>query len=589
MLSIGYDLQNRYHILGILGQGGMGAVYRAHDRRLDAECVVKEMLVTPETIANPVDAAEQFKREASVLAMLRHPHLPRVIDHFVDQGNYYLVMDFIEGQSLLKRIGMQGLPEATVRNYANQLLDVLGYIHGRGVLHRDIKPSNIIVQPDGRLVMVDFGLVKMLDPTIETRTFLRGVGTPEYAPPEQAIGGTDARSDIYSLGATLYHAITGQPPPHVALRSAGSNVPPIRELAPAVSAQLEYVVNRAMAMNRDQRYQTVAAMRDDLNAAAPALRKEKAPKSQNKVANADATIRMPGNAAPRSKRLSTLVAIAGGVVILVITGLVIKGIADNNAPANNTAGRNADVAAQATSAPASATAAPQGTATPQPTATTPAQTATPAPPTVTPFPTDTPVPPFPTAYVASTKNVYPRIDRVELPESVGRNEAFEIAVYATNLGNDALGGGSVTFSFPHHDGRATVQEVTILEADAPIISDSAECKLPDEQSHHVARNYSQNTKCGTATLSNCSKRINVDYAITEVYHKPWLRQEQHYLRVRIVPAADADHVTVYVRSSMIAPAKVNIPCSPTTYPQKGAAENFDQQGFPVLTYVITVR
>jgi serine/threonine-protein kinase len=229
MLSVGYDLQNRYHIVAVLGQGGMGAVYRARDRRLDAECVVKEMLVTPETIANPIDAADQFKREASVLAMLRHPHLPRVIDYFIDHGNGYLVMDYIEGQSLLRTIGTQGLPEATVRNYANQLLEVLEYIHGMGVLHRDIKPGNIIVQPNGRLVLVDFGLVKMMDSTAQTRTFLRGVGTPEYAPPEQATGGTDARSDIYSLGATLYHALTGQPPPHVALRSAGSRMPDIHE------------------------------------------------------------------------------------------------------------------------------------------------------------------------------------------------------------------------------------------------------------------------------------------------------------------------------------------------------------------------
>jgi eukaryotic-like serine/threonine-protein kinase len=162
MLTTGQTLQNRYRIEAILGQGGMGAVYRVYDENLETRCVVKEML-QPSDPAFVANAAAQFKREAKVLSNLRHLSLPRVTNYFIEQGNYYLVMDLIEGQCLDKLIGPQGLPEATVLKYADQLLDVLEYIHAEGVLHRDIKPANIIIQSNGRAVLVDFGLVKVMD------------------------------------------------------------------------------------------------------------------------------------------------------------------------------------------------------------------------------------------------------------------------------------------------------------------------------------------------------------------------------------------------------------------------------------------
>ena len=220
-LAKGYVLHNRYHIRRFLGQGGMATVYEAHDAVLNCSCAVKEMV--PDPAASPqalVGARDQFRREAQVLATLRHPGLPRVIDHFEERGHAYLVMDFVAGESLaerLERLKGRPLPEHLAVGWTQQLLDALEYCHRHNVIHRDIKPHNAIVTPDGRVVLVDFGLLKLYDPSRPgTATVVRGMGTPEYTPPEQydapGTGHTDARSDIYALGATLYHLVTGEAP-----------------------------------------------------------------------------------------------------------------------------------------------------------------------------------------------------------------------------------------------------------------------------------------------------------------------------------------------------------------------------------------
>ncbi|MEA3341961.1 MAG: serine/threonine-protein kinase, partial [Chloroflexota bacterium] len=217
-LSKGVILQNRYRIASPLGQGGMGAVYRAWHLKLNAPVAIKEMIPQPGLDAQSLaQLRQQFQHEAQVLARLSHPHLVRVSDFFEDQGNAYLVMDFIEGKSLADRIEQEGaLPESLVLGWAGQLLEAMAYCHGRGVIHRDIKPQNVVITPEGEAVLVDFGLVKLWDPNDpRTRTAMRGMGTPEYAPPEQYsahLGHTDPRSDIYSLGATRYHALAGQAP-----------------------------------------------------------------------------------------------------------------------------------------------------------------------------------------------------------------------------------------------------------------------------------------------------------------------------------------------------------------------------------------
>ena len=276
-LTNGQVLQNRYRIVSPLGQGGMGAVYRAWDTRLNVHMALKEMIpqpgLDPHTLAQ---LRQQFEQEAMVLAKLDHPHLVGVSDFFEEGGNAYLVMKFIEGESLADRIEREGsLPEAQVLAWADQLLDALGYCHDQGVIHRDVKPQNVVIRPDGRAVLVDFGLVKLWDPRDpRTRTAIRAIGTPEYAPPEQygtQPVHTDPRSDLYSLGATLYHALTGEAPLTAGDRMADpAQFVPVRRWNPRVSPQTEAAVLRAMALQQRKRFQSVQEMATALVGGAPA-------------------------------------------------------------------------------------------------------------------------------------------------------------------------------------------------------------------------------------------------------------------------------------------------------------------------------
>ena len=276
-LSTGQTLQNRYRILSLLGQGGMGAVYQAWDLALNRHCAVKEMIpdpnVDPQALAG---VRAQFRREAQTLANLSHPNLPRVTDYFSLAGNEYLVMDFIEGENLqdaLDRSCGQPLDEAQALDWARQLLDALEYCHARGVIHRDIKPANVRLTPEGRAVLVDFGLVKLYDPANpKTATVIHGLGTPEYTPLEQydvGKGHTDARSDLYSLGATLFHLLTGQAPPTATQRvvNPASFVPPC-SLNHQLKPSTETAILQAMELKPDHRFQSAAEMRAALSGTA---------------------------------------------------------------------------------------------------------------------------------------------------------------------------------------------------------------------------------------------------------------------------------------------------------------------------------
>jgi len=266
-LEIGKTADNRYRISKLLGQGGMGAVYKAWDTRLERAVALKEMIPQSSLSTEMLEQLrEQFRNEAQVLGTLSHPNLVRVTDYFSWDGNEYLVMDFVEGESLADLIAREGAQnEEKVLRWATQLLDVLAYCHRRGVLHRDIKPQNIIITPDDNAVMVDFGLVKLWDPNDpQTRTVMRGAGTPEYAPPEQydmGLGHTDPRSDIYSLGATLYHALTGKTPPTATQRMASpsSFVPP-RRINAVIKPSTEAAILKAMEVAMNRRFQSAEEM-----------------------------------------------------------------------------------------------------------------------------------------------------------------------------------------------------------------------------------------------------------------------------------------------------------------------------------------
>lgn len=262
-LSPGTLLNNRYRILSILGQGGMGAVYHAIDENLGVAAAVKENLFLTD------EYARQFQREASILANLRHPNLPRVGDYFTLQGQgQYLIMDYIEGEDLRMRLErLKQLPEKEVILIGVFVCEALAYLHSRKppVVHRDIKPGNIKITPEGEIILVDFGLAKVMTTGQATTTGARAM-TPGYSPPEQyGTARTDSRSDIYSLGATLYAALTGVIPEDSLARATGKiELTPIRSIQPKISRKLAMVIEKAMAVEADQRYQSAEIFRNAL-------------------------------------------------------------------------------------------------------------------------------------------------------------------------------------------------------------------------------------------------------------------------------------------------------------------------------------
>jgi serine/threonine protein kinase len=261
-LQPGEILNQRYQIENVIAQGGMGAVYRANDLTLNIPVAVKENLGGTESYVR------QFKREGTVLAGLVHPNLPRVTDHFVSkEGGQYLIMDFIEGEDLREMIKRTGcLPEEMVIRVGTTICDALIYLHTHqpSILHRDIKPGNIKICSDGSIYLVDFGLVKVIQGNNATTTGAQSL-TPGYAPPEQYGGGTDQRSDIYSLGATLYAALTGKIPEDGITRAMGnSRLTPIAKHKPKISPKLSTVIEKALSVEPDNRFQTAQQFKEAL-------------------------------------------------------------------------------------------------------------------------------------------------------------------------------------------------------------------------------------------------------------------------------------------------------------------------------------
>jgi eukaryotic-like serine/threonine-protein kinase len=251
----------RYRVTRVLGCGGMGAVYLAEDVRiLGRQVAIKENLI------KAPHAQAQFQNEVGLMAALRHPNLPVVSDQFTEPtGRQYMVMDYVAGENLEDLVTRRGaLPVPEVIVLVNQLLDVLGYLHGRGVVHRDVKPANVKLTPEGRPVLVDFGIAKVFIPGQITKTWARGVGSPGFAPIEQYGTGTDARSDLYSLGAVTYYLLTGQAPPPAPDIAAGTPLVPPTKLRGDVSEGLQRVVFTAMALNPTQRFQSAMEMQQAL-------------------------------------------------------------------------------------------------------------------------------------------------------------------------------------------------------------------------------------------------------------------------------------------------------------------------------------
>ncbi|OGO72322.1 MAG: hypothetical protein A2Z37_10475 [Chloroflexi bacterium RBG_19FT_COMBO_62_14] len=329
-LQSGAVLRHRYRIKDVLGQGGMGAVYRGYDINLGVAIAVKENLFTTE------EYARQFRREATILASLRHPNLPRVTDHFVIEGEgQYLVMDYISGEDLRQRLERGGpVTEAESMAWFLEICEALAYLHSRTppILHRDIKPGNIKITPDSRAILVDFGLAKVVDDRGNTTTGAKAM-TPGFSPPEQyGTGRTDARTDVYALGATIYAALAAAIPEDALERAMGrEELTPLRKRNPRVSSSVARAVEKALAVVPDERYQSMnefgAALSSASGASRPTVVRGYTPMEATRVSPRRATTPLePGSRipeVPRRRRLR-MGLFAGGLVV-VAAGLALGG------------------------------------------------------------------------------------------------------------------------------------------------------------------------------------------------------------------------------------------------------------------------
>ncbi|HEY4002205.1 MAG TPA: serine/threonine-protein kinase, partial [Candidatus Xenobia bacterium] len=213
MLETDAVLEGRYRIQRVIGQGGMGGVYLATYVDRPVPVAIKELLVVSRDADERAAIEHQFGVEAELLHALAHPRLPRMYDYFQSNGSWFLVMDYIAGTPLDRVVEETGpLTEVFARHVTVELADVMGYLHGQSspIIFRDLKPANIMLRNDHHVTVIDFGIAKMATPaTTRTSTLIRAAGTTGFAAPEQYGAGTDQRSDIYSLGATLYYLLTG--------------------------------------------------------------------------------------------------------------------------------------------------------------------------------------------------------------------------------------------------------------------------------------------------------------------------------------------------------------------------------------------
>lgn len=277
LLESGAILRERYAVRQVVGRGGMGSIYLAEDLRLPGRsCAVKEVESDPSLPAALIEQGRaQFYREASVLARLDHPNLPKVSDFFAEGNADYLVMDFVPGEDLKSKLDEarqagKFLDLGEVLAWADQIADALEYLHSQDppVVHRDIKPSNLKLTPSGLIKLVDFGLVKQMAPDEMTITVIQGRGTAYYTPLEQ-YGGDDGhtgpRTDLYAFAATLYHLMTNAPPAEAKFRFLQpSALRPPREINHAIPVRVERALLWALSLHPDERPPDIAAFRESL-------------------------------------------------------------------------------------------------------------------------------------------------------------------------------------------------------------------------------------------------------------------------------------------------------------------------------------
>lgn len=271
MLSRGQKVNERYEIIKTIGEGGMANVYLANDTILDRKVALK---VLRGDLSNDEKFIRRFKREALSVSNLSHPNIVEVYDVGEEEGNYYIVMEYIEGKTLKQLLQKRGALTLTeVIDIMSQLTDGLSHAHEAYIIHRDIKPQNIMIEDNGLVKITDFGIAMALNSTQLTQTN-SVMGSVHYLPPEQANGkGSTVKSDIYSLGILMYELLTGSVPfkgdnaVEIALKHMKEKIPSIRKQNPTIPQSVENIVLRATAKNPKNRYETVREMYNDLQTA----------------------------------------------------------------------------------------------------------------------------------------------------------------------------------------------------------------------------------------------------------------------------------------------------------------------------------
>lgn len=262
-LRRGAILKKRFEILTLLNIGGMGYIYQGYDRGTKKVVAIKEMIDRFYNPRDRSDAIERFRREASILCKLEHKAIPKFLDYFVENQRYYLVMELIKGLDLRKVLQRmeesdRQLPYERVIDWAIEICSVLEYLHSYSppIVYRDLKPSNIIITPGGEIKLVDFGIARLFIPRIKATM----VGTQGYAPPEQYRGKAEPRSDIFALGATMHHLLSGKNPQ----TEAPFHFEPLNKLNPEIPATLVEVVHKALQLVPDDRYQSASEFKNAL-------------------------------------------------------------------------------------------------------------------------------------------------------------------------------------------------------------------------------------------------------------------------------------------------------------------------------------
>ena len=252
MTEIGTVIDGKYEILREIGRGGMSVVYLAMDTHLNKQWAVKEIRKKGSG-RNDEIVVNSLLAEANMMKRLDHPALPRIVD-IIDNGiTIYVVMDYIEGESLDKILNEYGTQsEEKVIEWAMQIADALSYLHGQKppIIYRDMKPANVMLKPEGNIKIIDFGIAREYkEQSLADTTVL---GTKGYAPPEQYSGQTDPRSDIYALGMTMHHLLTGADP------RSGEAYVPVRQWNPALSEGIEVIIDKCVQPAAEHRYQNCA-------------------------------------------------------------------------------------------------------------------------------------------------------------------------------------------------------------------------------------------------------------------------------------------------------------------------------------------